>query len=114
MESRFGSNRAFVRISDMLERGYSSTDFERSLMQLQPGDRAPILLGRVADARNREMDAVMLTPDLLSPTTGSDQRSTQHILSTIYTGATRSRFQLSVPGYLRDWLLDQVRGDRNA
>ncbi|MNE23749.1 hypothetical protein D3C80_1170190 [compost metagenome] len=110
MERRFGHNRTFVRISDMLARGYSGMDFERSLMQLQPTGQAPILLGRVADARNLEMDSVMLTPDLLVPVAGSEQRSTRRVLSAIYTGATRTRFELTVPGYLRDWLLDQGRG----
>lgn len=109
MENRFGNNRTFVRISDMLARGYSSMEFERSLIQLQPAGQAPILLGRVADARNLEMDSVMLTPDLLVPVAGSDQRNTRRILSAIYTGATRTRFELTVPGYLRDWLLDQGR-----
>lgn len=110
MEDRFGNNRTFTRVSAMLARGYSSTDFERSLMQLQPAGQATILLGRVADARNLEMDAVMLAPDLLVPVAGSDQRSTRRVLSAIYTGATRTRFELTVPGYLRDWLLDQKRG----
>jgi hypothetical protein len=56
------------------------------------------------------MDSVMLTPDLLVPVAGSDQRSTRRVLSAIYSGATRTRFELTAPGYLRDRLLDQGRG----
>lgn len=91
----------------MLERGYSSMDFERSLAVLNRSGRPRILLGRVTDARSMEMDKVMLGRDLLSPVRAGDKASAGKVFSAIYTGGSRARHKLIVPGQLRDWVADQ-------
>jgi hypothetical protein len=60
----------------------------------------------VSDVRNREFDSVMLAPDLLpAPTRISDSDRTK-LLSAIYTGASRTKHELILPGYLSDWVTD--------
>lgn len=98
---------SFDRIQTMLERGYSSMDFERSLAVLNRSGRPRILLGRVTDARSMEMDKVMLGRDLLSPVRAGDMASAGKVFSAIYTGGSRARHKLIVPGQLRDWVADQ-------
>lgn len=97
---------AFIRIERMLKKGYKSTDFETSLQLLDTTGRAPIKLGRVADARNAEVDAVMLAPDLLATIERGDRLGAAKALASIYTGGTRARYKLIVPGEVRDWATD--------
>nr|CAE84141.1 putative helicase [Pseudomonas fluorescens] len=97
---------AFIRIERMLKKGYKATDFEASLLWLDATGRAPIKLGRVADARNTEVDTVMLAPDLLSRIESGDRMGAAKALAAIYTGGTRARFKLIVPGEVRDWATD--------
>ncbi|EJM07341.1 hypothetical protein PMI18_00459 [Pseudomonas sp. GM102] len=104
----FEKNQAFRNIEAMLKKGYNSRDFERSLMSLEQNGAAPIQLGRVEDARNMELDSVMLTPDLLTPVKKNDVTSASRTFSALYTGGSRARFEVIVPGYLRDWALDQT------
>lgn len=102
------SNQAFVRIQRMLEKGYSPEDFENSFSAMVTPDKARIILGKVQDSKNMEFDSVLLAPELL---TNLDSASTPWAqatkLSQIYTGGSRARFELVVPGYLKDWLEDQ-------
>lgn len=98
---------SFGKIQAMLERGYSSMDFERSLAVLNQSGQPRILLGRVADARSMEMGRVMLGKDLLSSVRAGDQASAGEVFSAIYTGGSRARHKLMVPGHLRDWISDQ-------
>jgi hypothetical protein len=77
-------------------------------MSLEQNGAAPIQLGRVEDARNMELDSVMLTPDLLTPVKKNDVPSASRTFSALYTGGSRARFEVIVPGYLRDWALDQT------
>ncbi|WP_439126136.1 MAG: helicase (plasmid) [Pseudomonas rhizophila] len=97
---------AFIRIERMLKKGYKATDFEASLLWLDATGCAPIKLGRVADARNTEVDTVMLAPDLLSRIESGDRMGAAKALAAIYTGGTRARFKLIVPGEVRDWATD--------
>ncbi|MFL1486313.1 AAA family ATPase [Marinobacter sp. LN3S78] len=102
------SNNAFLRIARMLEKGYSHQDFENSVTSMVPLEKAKITLGRVEDAKNAEVDTVVLAPELLSDL--NEENSSFQLaskLSAIYTAASRARFHLVVPGYLRDWLEDQ-------
>lgn len=112
MQQEFSGLRAFQRIDGMLGRGYSSSDFEQAMLQMQSFSRARIRLGRVVDARNLEMDSVMLTQDLLTPLVGQDVMDLRASLSAIYVGATRSRYRLHIPGELLDWVGDQSRALR--
>ncbi|HFL7937928.1 AAA family ATPase (plasmid) [Pseudomonas fulva] len=97
---------AFIRIERMLNKGYNTSDFETSLQWLDSSGQAPIKLGRVADARNTEINTVMLAPDVLSRIQPGDKFGAAEALSKIYTGSTRARFKLIVPGEVRDWASD--------
>lgn len=107
-------SRAFRKVQEMLERGYSYKNFEASYSYLDSSSSAPYMLGRVEDARNMEMDSVMLSPDLMAPINPSYPSSAINTLSTLYVGSSRARFELIVPGHLRDWLQDQARHVRKA
>lgn len=97
---------AFIRIERMLKKGYKSTDFEASLQWLDSTGKAPLKLGRVSDARNAEVNTVMLAPDLLSSIEPGDKQGAARALAAIYTGGTRARYKLIVPGEVRDWASD--------
>jgi len=97
---------AFIRIERMLKKGYKPADFEASLQWLDSSGQAPIKLGRVSDARNTEINTVMLAPDLLSRIEPGDKFGAAKALSAIYTGGTRARYKLIVPGEVRDWASD--------
>jgi hypothetical protein len=101
-----GKNSSFQRIDRMLSKGYSSSEFEASLFNLDATGAAPLKLGRVMDARNYEIDAVMLAPDLLSQIGAGDRNATSRAFAALYTGGSRARHKLIVPGYLRDWASD--------
>ena len=93
----------------MLERGYSAMDFERSLDKLSPPEQAKILLGRVADARSAELDKVMLGSDLLDATRSKNADEIRRSIALLYTGSSRARHQLYLPGHWQDWLTDLCR-----
>ncbi|WP_432780706.1 AAA family ATPase (plasmid) [Pseudomonas corrugata] len=99
-------NSSFQRIDRMLSKGYSSVEFEASLLSLDASGAAPLKLGRVMDARNSEIDAVMLAPDLLSQVGPGDRIAASMAFAALYTGGSRARHRLIVPGYLRDWASD--------
>ena len=103
------NNPSFRRIESMLERGYSAMDFERSLDKLSPPEQAKILLGRVADARSAELDKVMLGSDLLDATRSKNADEIRRSIALLYTGSSRARHQLYLPGHWQDWLTDLCR-----
>ena len=100
---------SFHRIDRMLRKGYSAKDFEASLLALDASGNAPIKLGRVVDAKNMEIDTVMLAPDLLGDVRPGDRIATGSAFAALYTAGTRARHQLIVPGYLKDWASDMSR-----
>lgn len=108
LAAKFSKTRVFEKIESMLQKGYKSSDFERSLMMLAPSGAASIHLGRVEDARNMELDSVMLAPDLLTSVKKGDINSASSTFAALYTGGSRARFELIVPGYIRDWAADQA------
>ncbi|SFU19420.1 AAA family ATPase [Pseudomonas marincola] len=99
-------NSSFQRIDRMLSKGYSTVEFEASLRSLDVTGSAPLKLGRVIDARNSEIDAVMLAPDLLNQIGPGDRIAASKAFAALYTGGSRARHKLIVPGYLRDWATD--------
>ena len=107
LAGKHGKEYSFGKIQTLLEKGYSSMDFERSLAVLNRSGQPKILLGRVVDARSMETDRVMLGMELLPPVGYRDKTSAGSIFSAIYTGGSRARHKLIVPGYLRDWISDQ-------
>ena len=112
LATTYADDYSFKTIESMLERGYSSTDFERAMEKLDRTGRAKILLGRVSDARSLEMDKVMLGRDLLAPIRAGDLHDAAKTFSGLYTGSSRARFKLLVPGHLREWMTDQAANAR--
>lgn len=100
-----GKEASFHRIDRLLEQGYSISDFERALINLDHSGKAPYKLGTVVAAKNIEVDSVMLTPELLA-SMGSSRHDAARAFAAIYTGGTRARHQLYVPGQLHDWATD--------
>lgn len=101
-------NSSFQRIDRMLIKGYSSSEFDASLLSLDATGAAQLQLGRVMDARNTEINAVMLAPDLLRPVRPGDRIAASRAFAALYTGGSRARHKLIVPGYLRDWAADMA------
>lgn len=109
------SNTSFHRVDRMLRKGYSAIDFEASLLTLDTSGCASIKLGRVLDAKNMEIDSVMLAPDLLGDVRPGDRIATGSAFAALYTAGTRARHQLIVPGNLKDWASDAARpANRNV
>lgn len=100
---------AFNRIDRMLQKGYSEGDLDQLLMRQVSLEKARYLVGKVADAKNMEVDSVMLTPDLLTVTGPGDRLGVARHFAALYTGGTRARFRLYVPGNLREWASDQAQ-----
>lgn len=107
LAATYANDYSFKTIETMLERGYISNDFERSMEKMDRTGHAKILLGRVSDARSLEMDKVMLGRDLLSPIRKGDIDEAAKVFAGLYTGSSRARYKLIVPGHLRDWMVDQ-------
>ena len=112
LAATYANDYSFKTIEAMLERGYSSSDFERSMEKIDRTGQAKILLGRVSDARSLEMDKVMLGRDLLSPIRTGHVDEAARIFSGLYTGSSRARYKLIVPGHMRDWMVDQAASVR--
>lgn len=106
LQAEMANNQTFERIERMLSLNYQVEDFERSLASLDLTGEAPLKLGRVVDARNSEIDSVMLAPDLLGDIASGDRLAASLAFSALYTGGTRAKYRLIVPGYLRDWASD--------
>ncbi|NWL78021.1 helicase [Pseudomonas taiwanensis] len=99
---------SFTRIDRMLAKGYSTTDFDQLLLTQVAPDSARYLLGMVSHAKNMEVDSVMLAPDLLGRVRQGDRVGAARLFAALYTGGTRARYRLYVPGQLRDWAIDQA------
>lgn len=101
-----GHTRAFQRVEAMFAHGSDRRDdFAKAMDIVTSPDKATIILGLAEHARNMEFDRVMLAPDLLiEPGQIREAAMQAHVLSTIYIGASRARFELMLPGHLRDWL----------
>ncbi len=105
----YGKNPSFNTIETMLQRGYTSMDFERSMDKMDRTGTAKIRLGRVSDVRSIEIDQVMLGRDLLLPVRRGDKDEKAKAIAALYTGSSRARYRLVVPGDMRDWLIDHKR-----
>lgn len=106
MASSQGNNDAFRRIERMLGQGYGMEDLERSLGRLQHPASAKITLGLVEHSKNMEFNAVMITPEVLNSSSKLTKKSGAKILANLYTGASRAKHALYIPGNLKDWLQD--------
>ncbi|WP_053268878.1 ATP-binding protein [Pseudomonas chlororaphis] len=108
LAATYANNYSFKTIEAMLERGYSSNDFERSMEKMDRTGCTQILLGRVSDVRSLELDKVMLGRDLLSPIRTGDVDEAAKVFAGLYTGSSRARYKLIVPGHMQDWMVDQA------
>lgn len=107
LAATYANDYSFKTIEMMLKRGYCSNDFDRSMERMDRTGHAKILLGRVSDARSLEMDKVMLGRDLLSNIRKGDIDEAAKVFAGLYTGSSRARYKLIVPGHMRDWMVDQ-------
>ncbi|MEE5153053.1 helicase [Pseudomonas alliivorans] len=96
----------FKLIDRMLAKGYSLEDFYNSFAKINRTGTASIHLGRAFDAKNMEIESVMLAPDLLIKSQATDRITTAQAFASLYIGGTRAKSQLIVPGYLKDWAND--------
>lgn len=100
-------NAAFSRIEDMLAKGYGVRHFKEGLSAMAPVDKAALWLARVEDVRNQEFDSVTLGPELLSRVdVNSSDEVKAGVLAQLYTAASRVKYELHLPGYLKDWIDD--------
>lgn len=106
-----GKSGAFQRVETMFAGGKDrQRDFAQAMEVVTTPEKAMIVLGLAEDARNTEFDRVMLAPDLLIEPGKITQASLQaHVLSMIYVGASRARYELILPGHLEHWLEAQKR-----
>ncbi|MBU2952317.1 hypothetical protein [Marinobacter sp. F3R08] len=101
-----GRSGSFKRVEAMLSGGADRQhDFSKAMDVVTTPDKAKIILGLAEDARNTEFDCVMLAPDLLIEPGKINKAGLQaHVLSMIYVGASRARYELILPGHLEHWL----------
>lgn len=110
---RFSQNRGFQRIDRMLEKGYGAQDWAKvSARSGEPGARR-CSLGLITDVRNREFDAIMLTPELVDHAWQSRSVTLAAASSSIYVAVTRARHRLIVPERLRQWI-EEISGRRGT
>lgn len=106
---RFGENRGFQRIDRMLQKGYGAQDWAKvSARGPEPRARR-CSLGLIADVRNQEFDAIMLTPEIVEHAWHSKAVALAAASSSIYVAVTRARHQLIVPERLRQWV-EEIKG----
>lgn len=99
-------NKTFGMIERLLEKGYTAEDFLMAVGRLEPA--APTQLGLLSDVRNQEFDSVMLGMDFLAPFQRDNVDESARIFAAIYTGVSRPRHELIVPGELRGWVEDNA------
>lgn len=102
-------NTAIERISRRLQKGLTLDEL-KSLFVRHGNDQASgYKLAKVNDVRNLEFDAVLLAPDLLPRPSTMTPAERSKLLSAVYVGASRTRYELMLPGYLADWAKDLTR-----
>ena len=102
-------NKSFERIARRLEKGLSAEQFKELFNRTGINTTSGYRLALVNEVRNMEFDSVMLAPDLLPRPEAMSNTNRAKLLSAIYTGASRTRHELIIPGYLTDWVVDLRR-----
>lgn len=100
-------NKVFDKIQAMLERGYNLERLKISLLSLDSVSSGGYQLGMVENARNAEYDSVMLAPDMFGDIRQGDVLGFDRKVCSLYTGGSRAKFELLVPGYIGDWVSSQ-------
>ena len=102
-------NKSFERIARRLEKGLAPEYFEELFKRTGTDTTSGYRLALVNEVRNLEFDSVMLAPDLMPKPEAMSEADRGRLLSVIYTGASRARHEVIVPGYLADWVSDLKR-----
>jgi hypothetical protein len=105
--SHHRGHRTVERIDAMLREGYGMKNWGETFARIRRRSTSGYALGLVDDARNREFDSVMLTPDFADA--AWDSRNFAQKLAAVYVAVTRAQRQLFVPRRLRGWI-EQVAG----
>jgi hypothetical protein len=100
-------NRGFNGIHKLLQQGYTPEDWEVTWRWIQFSSSDGYALSMLENAKNREFDVVMLTPDTIdmiwkAENVGKD--SMGFASAALYIGATRVRHRLIAPESLRNWI----------
>jgi hypothetical protein len=97
-------NAGFQRIDRLLRRGYSFDHWTKVLAKVVGRSPHGYALGLVEDARNREFESVMLTPDVAEQAWGARASAIGASGSAVYVAVTRAQRWLIVPLRLREWI----------
>lgn len=101
------NNGVFEKIEAMLVKGYDIDKLKISLLLLDEVSSSGYQLGMVENARNAEFDSVMLAPDLLSEIKTGDALGFDRKVCALYTGGSRAKYELLVPGNIEEWIGSQ-------
>lgn len=98
-------------IHKLLQQGYTPEDWEVTWRWIQFSSSDGYALSMLENAKNREFDVVMLTPDTIdmiwkAENVGKD--SMGFASAALYIGATRVRHRLIAPESLRNWI-EEIR-----
>jgi len=108
------NNKSFERVQAILESGYSHTQLIESLDKIKHNGKAKYLIGMINDSRNMETKTVMLTRDALHQFNPIKKTDTARYFSMIYTGETRGKHKIYLPGDLQGWLQDSINRVKTA
>lgn len=101
------NNGVFEKIEAMLVRGYDLDKLKISLLLLDDVSTNGYQLGMVGNVKNAEFDSVMLAPDLLSEIKSGDVLGYDRKICALYTGGSRAKYELLVPGGILEWIGSQ-------
>lgn len=108
------TNESFTRIQKILESGYNHKKLDESLFKIKHDGKAKYHIGMISDSRNMETKTVMLTRDVLHQFNPIKKAETARYFSMIYTGETRAKHKIYLPGDLKGWLQDSINRVKEA
>ncbi|MFC4313042.1 hypothetical protein ACFPN2_28430 [Steroidobacter flavus] len=95
-------NPGFQRIDRMLEKGYDTKDWTRTVDRFAA--QGKFALGLIGDVRNREFAGVMLVPEVVEGVWDLRRPDYAAASAALYVAVTRAQHRLIVPERLRHWL----------
>ncbi len=95
----------YGKLDTLFRKGYDVSDFERTVNQARASGDNVYIVGRIEDAKNMEFDRVALLPDILV-LPDNTRGGRVGLINRLYTGLSRAKRQLVIPGYIEDWLAD--------
>lgn len=97
-------NRGFQRIERMLRDGYSMAHWNKTRAKFIKPSAPGYAVGLIEDVRNRDLDAVMLVPEIIDALWNEKRGAYAAASSLLYVAVTRARHRLIVPERLRHWI----------